>query len=158
MAANKFVRFFNFLANMGLVIRDDPPKAIDVKGREWGEATDGLVLSIRELVREEPRQVAGISVVMKNDGATVKTLQVPEWVHFYEIEGLEPTAYGRQFLKPGREGKNMVVTMKPGDAVETDLPLGTIYNLRAAGEYRVRVSCRVEEDRVLRSNEIVIRV
>ena len=47
VATNKFIRFYNFLANMGLVLRDDPPKVIDMTGREWGEVVDGLALSIR---------------------------------------------------------------------------------------------------------------
>ena len=143
---------------MGLVIRDDPPKVIDMTGREWGEAVDGLALSIRELKREEPRQVAGISVVMKNGGTHPKTLDVPPWIFYYEIEGLELTPYGRQSMNQDRKAKNIEVTLRPGDAIETDLPIATIYKIRAVGVYKVEVSCRLPDGSVLRSNEIVIRV
>ncbi len=65
----------------------------------------GLALSIRELPREDPRQVAGISVVMKNFGAETKTLSVPQWLFFYKIEGLELSPYGRAVYECGAEGE-----------------------------------------------------
>lgn len=143
---------------MGLVIRDDPPKVIDMSGREWGEPVDGLALSIRELEREDPRQVAGISVVMKNGGSIPKRLYVPPWIFFYELEGLELTPYGRQLMDPNRKAKPTEVSLGAGDAIETDLPIATIYNMRAAGDYKLRVSCRLPDQSVLRSNEIVITI
>jgi hypothetical protein len=158
VAATKFIRFFNFLANMGLVLRDDPPKVIDMTGREWGAAADGLVLSIRELKREDPRQVAGISVVIKNEESRARTLNVPPWIFFCEIEGLELTPYGRQLMNPDRKGRNIEVKLDPNGAIETDLPVATIYDMRASGEYKVQVSCRLPNQTVLRSNEITIRV
>jgi hypothetical protein len=157
VAANKFFRFYNFLANMGLVLRDDPPKVIDMTGREWGAAVAELALSIRELKREDPRQVAGISVVMKNEGTRPRAFNVPPWIFFYEIEGLELTPYGRQLMSPDRKGRNVEISLGPGDAIETDLPVATIYNLRAPGDYKVRVTCRLPDQTVLRSNEIPIR-
>jgi hypothetical protein len=160
--ANKFTKFYNFLANMGLVLRDDPPKVIDMIGRDWGEtahgAAEGLALSIRELAREEPRQVAGISVVMKNGGSVPIVLTVPPWIFFYEIAGLELSPYGRQFLVSDQQEKRAEVTLGPGDAIETDIPLATLYNMRAQGDYTVHVSCRLPDGAVLRSNEITIRV
>jgi hypothetical protein len=158
VAANNFTRFFNFLANLGLVIRDDPPRVIDMTGREWGGPVDGLALSVRELKREEPRQVAGISVVIKNGGTHPKILDVPPWIFYYEIEGLELSPYGRQSMNPDRKAKNIEVTLRPGDAIETELPIATIYQMRAAGDYKVQVSCRLPDEGVLRSNEIVVRV
>jgi hypothetical protein len=158
VAANKFTRFFNFLANMGLVIRDDPPKVIEMTGREWGGTVDGLALSVRELKREDPRQVAGISVVMKNGGTHPKTLDVPPWIFYYEFEGLELTPYGRQSMNPDRKAENIEVTLRPGDAIETELPIATIYQMRVAGDYKVRISCRLPDGLVLRSNEIIVRV
>jgi hypothetical protein len=155
---NKFERFYNFLANMGLVIRDDPPKVIDLTGREWGEVVEGLALSIRELPREDARQVAGISVVMKNFGAETKTLSVPQWMFFYKIEGLELSPYGRQFMSVGPKGKSVSVTLGAGDPIETDLPVANIFDVRTAGSYPVRVSCELPEGNVLRSNEILVRV
>jgi hypothetical protein len=158
VAANKFIRFYNFLANMGLVLRDDPVKVIDLTGREWGAVADHLTLSIRELPREDSRHVAGISVVMKNDGTDARTLSIPPWIVFCEIEGLELTPYGRRLMSPDHKGKNVGIKLDPGAATETDLPIATVYNMRSAGEYRIQVSCRLPDGTVLRSNEITIRV
>ena len=155
---NKFTRFYNLLANMGLVIRDDPPKVIDLTGREWGAEVNELALSIRELPREDARQVTGISVVMRNAGSEPQRLNIAPWVFFYKIEGLELTAYGRQFINAGPKEKNIDLTLGPGDAVETDLPLSTLYNMRAPGEYTVQVACTLPSGAELRSNSIVIRV
>jgi hypothetical protein len=158
VTTNKFTRFYNFLANMGLVLRDDPPRIIDMTGREWGELVNGLALSVRELKREDPGHVAGISVVIKNAGTDPKTLDVPPWIFYYKIEGLELTPFGRQSMNADLKAKNIEVTLHPGDAVETDLPIATIYKIRAAGDYKVRVSCRLPDGSELRSNEIVVRI
>ena len=155
---SKFTSFHNFMANLGLVIRDDPPKVIDMTGRVWGEPVDGLVLSIRELPREEERQVAGISVVMKNEGSEAKTMRVPQGIFFYKVEGLELSPYGRQFMNSQQKNKTLEVKLGAGEATDTDLPLDTLYSLRAAGNYKVRVSCELPGGALLLSNEITIRV
>ncbi len=157
-ATNPFVRFYTFLAKMGLVIRDDPPRVIDMTGREWGDAVDGLALSVRELAREDSRSVTGISVVMKNEGAKAKTLSVPSWIHYFHIEGLEPTPYGRKVLDSGRTAKEAEDTIAPGAAIEAELPIGRIYEMRAPGVYPVAVWCRLPDRSLLRSNNIEIRV
>jgi hypothetical protein len=154
VAENKFIRFYNFLAKMGLVLRDDAPKVIDLTGREWGEPAGGFTLSIRELPRENPGQVAGISVVIKNLGTDLRTLTIPPWIFFYRIEGLELTPYGRQLMSPDQKRNNVEVTLPPGDAIETELPMGKIYNLRD----KVRVSCQLPDGTVLRSNEIIVPI
>jgi hypothetical protein len=154
VAENKFIRFYNFLAKMGLVLRDDAPKVIDLTGREWGEPAGGFTLSIRELPRENPGQVAGISVVIKNLGTDLRTLTIPPWIFFYRIEGLELTPYGRQLMSPDQKRTNFEVTLPPGDAIETELPMGKIYNLRD----KVRVSCQLPDGTVLRSNEIIVPI
>jgi hypothetical protein len=158
VAANKFTRFYNFLANMGLVLRDDPPKIIDLTGREWGKAADGLALSIREIKREDVGQVAGISILMRNGGTAPVTFTVPPWIFFYKIEGLEFTPYGQLMMDPDRKTKSSEITLGPGDAIETDLPIATIYKMQAAGDYKVQVSCELPDQTVLRSNEITVQV
>ncbi|HEY3824674.1 MAG TPA: hypothetical protein VGL82_08950 [Bryobacteraceae bacterium] len=157
MKANKFTRFYNFLANLGLIIRDDPPRVIDLTGRVWGAPADGLVLSIRELNREDAGQVAGISVVMKNEGAHKRSLTVPPWIFFYRIEGLEPTPYGRKLMTSDRTEKDAEVVLEAGGAVETELPLATMYDVRA-GNFRFSVSCTLPDQTILRSNHLMIRV
>jgi hypothetical protein len=143
---------------MGLVIRDDPPKVIDLAGREWGAEVEGLVLSIRELPREDARQVTGISVVVRSVSSETKRLSVPSAAFFYRIEGLDLTPFGRQFFGGGYKGQNMNLTLAPGEPTETDLPLSTMYNVRGLGEHRVHVSCALPGGADLRSNEIVIQV
>ena len=156
-ASNPFVRFYTFLAKMGLVIRDDPPRVIDMTGREWGEAVDGLLLSVRELPREDAASVAGISVVLKNGGASPKTLRVPDWIHYFQIEGLQPSPYGKSLLDSARTAKKADVTLVAGGAIEAELPIGRIYEMRPSGVYSVAVSCLLPDQSVLRSNTIEIR-
>jgi hypothetical protein len=50
----------------------------------------------------------------------------------------------------------MEVTLAPGEARETDLPLGVLYDIEAGGDYRVMVSCRLPGGTVLTSNEIEV--
>ena len=113
-------RFYNFLANMGLVLRDDPPKVIDMTGRQWGQSVDGLALSVREIPQEDPAQQTVLSVVIRNEGPEPKTLIVPGWLFFYELQLDAPlTAYGSQLLKPERRTERMEVTLAAGQAKET---------------------------------------
>ncbi|MDP9054911.1 MAG: hypothetical protein M3N93_11515 [Acidobacteriota bacterium] len=143
---------------MGLVLRDDPPRVIDMKGRVWGEPVEGLMLSIRELPRDNEHGVAGISVVMKNESPRAKTLRVRPLVFFYRIEGLDLAPYGRQFMSSQAGNETAEVNLPAKGAIETDLPLGAIYNLRSAGTYTVRVSCGLPGGELLRSNDLAIRV
>jgi hypothetical protein len=161
--AEKLARFYNLLANMGLVLRDDPPKVIDMAGREWGETVDGMALSVREIPGEDPQQNAVLSVVMKNCSTEEKTFTIPGWLFFYEIQvaraggaSVPLTAYARELLKPERKTERIAITLGAGDARETDLPLGALFDLRARGDYRVRVSCKLPDGAVLVSNLILI--
>jgi hypothetical protein len=152
-------RFYNFLANMGLVLRDDPPKVIDMTGRAWGQPADGLALSIREIPKEDPAQQVVLSVVIRNERQEPKTFIVPGWLFFYELQLDAPlTAYGSQLLKPERKTDRVEVTLAPGQAKETDLPVGALYDMRASGDYRIKVLCRLPDGAVLASNEIVVKV
>lgn len=149
---------------MGLILRDDPPKVIDMTGREWGEAVDGLELSIREFPKEDPREQVVLSVVIRNR-AGKKVFTIPGWLFFYEVRIAGPdgsdaplSGYGSQVLKPERRTERIEVTLASGEAKETDVPLGLLYEMRTGGEYRVRVSARLADGSKLMSNEIVIRV
>jgi hypothetical protein len=147
--ATAFSRIYRLLANMGLILRDDPPKVIDMIGREWGEAVNGLALSIREI----PGGV--LSVVIRNSGPEQKTFDAPGWLFFYEIHSDAPlSAYGRELLKPERNTERIEIKLGPGEAKETDLPLAVLYDMRAQGSYKVRVSCKLLN---LTSNEIAVR-
>ena len=154
-----FARIYNFLANMGLVLRDDPPRVIEMTGRQWGQPVNGLALSVREIPREDPRQQTVLSVVIRNEGPEPKTFTVPGWLFFYELQlDAPPTAYGSQLLKPERKTERMEVTLAPGQAKETDLPAGVLYDMRTSGDYRIKVLCRLPDGAVLTSNEIVVTV
>ena len=78
---NAIRRFLTFLASMGLTVKDDRPRVIDMTGREWGESAAGLALSIREMRQDDPRQLPVLSVVLRNAGldqALGKTRRKPE--------------------------------------------------------------------------------
>lgn len=147
---------------MGLVIRDDPPKVIDMTGREWGPAVDGIALSIRAVPRDSPHDPSVLSVVIRNSGSAEKRFTVPGWMFFYHAEVIRKdgsaaplTAYGKQVLKPERQTEKTEVKLGPGDARETDLPVAALYEMREGGPFRVVVSC-VLSDSLLRSNEITV--
>jgi len=142
---------------MGLILRDDPPKVIDMTGREFGAAVNGLELSIREIPREDPGERAALSVVIRNRESERKTFTVPGWLFFYEVRIDAPlNGYGDQVLKPERRNERFEVTLAANEAKETDVPLGLLYDLRPGSRYQVRVSARLADGAVLTSNEIVV--
>jgi hypothetical protein len=148
----------DFLGKMGLTLRGDPPRKIDVTHREWGEPADGVVLSIREIPRDEPEQLFSVSAVMKNSGQKQIPLEIPGWLYFYQIEiEATPTPYGRSLLRPKHHKEPLRISLGPGDATETDIPIGSIYELRPGNEYKLKVTCRLPEDILLTSNELTIR-
>lgn len=157
VTGNWFERFYNFLANLGLVLRDDPPKVIDMTGRVWGDTIEGLALSIRELPRDDEGRVTGISVVVKNTGTASRALDGPLAAR-YEIEGLERSAYGHQLSASTPRVSPSPVTLGPGGAIETELPIATTYEMRSAGDYKLLLSCRLPDGTALRSNELTVRV
>jgi hypothetical protein len=155
---NPIVGFLNFMGKMGLTLRGDPPRKINVEGRVWGEEAGGVVLSIREIANSDPAQLPAISVVMKNVGSATRKLTIPGWMFFYQVETPQPlTAFGRQLLMPERRRERLEISLGPGDATETDVPVAQLYEMRARGEYQLRVSCTLEDGVVVRSNQIVIR-
>ena len=157
--ANGFTRVFNLLANMGLILRDDPPKVIDMTGREFGLAVDGLELSIREFPKQDSGERAVLSVVIRNRESGKKTFTVPGWLFFYEVQIDAPlSGYGDQVLKPERRTERFDVTLAASEAKETDVPLGLLYDLRVGADYRVRVSARLADGAALTSNEILVCV
>ncbi len=160
--ADRFIRVFNFLANMGLVLRDDPPKVIDMTGRGWGPAIDGIALSIRTMPRDSARDPAVLSVVIRNTGTAEKRLSVPGWMFFYHAEvtrqdgqPAELTAYGKQVLKPERRTENIEVKLGPGDAQETDLPVAALFEMREGSPFEVVVWCQ-QPGGTLRSNAVTV--
>jgi len=154
--ANWFERFYNFLANMGLVLRDDPPKIIDMTDRIWGDAVDGLALSIRELPRDDEGRVTGISVVIRNAGPEPRTLDGP-LASRYQVEGASLSAYGRKVADSSPPARPAPVTLGPSGANEAELPIATTHEIRSRGDYRLSVSLSVSDRAMLRSNELHVR-
>lgn len=162
---NGIRRFFDFLGNMGLLARDDPPKSIDMTGREWGAPVDGLTLSVREVMKQDPDELVSVSVVLRNGGPEKTALVVPGWLFFYVLHVTAPdgsaealSPYGAQLLKPERKTEELDIVLAPGDATETPLPLGSLFGMRARGNYRVSVECLLPGGKTLRSNEASIRI
>jgi hypothetical protein len=154
----------DWFAKLGLTVRDDAPKVIDVASREWGEPAAGVVLSIRALPKEDPDQLPGISAVLKNISGEKKRLEISPWLIFYSISITAPdgqpaalTAFGREQRKPEHHARGLALDLDPGQAVETEIPLGSLCDMRSPGEYQVQLSAQLPTGEVALSNEIAIR-
>jgi hypothetical protein len=148
---NVLARVFDQMARMGLAFKADPIKVIETEGREWGVAVGGLDLSIA------PRQGRNdlLSVILRNVEPVTKRIVTRGWLHFLEVHFTAPvplSAYGRQALDPSRAISGVAVQLGPNEMVETELPLGLLYEMSAPGTYKVSVSCQLPGG-VLKSNE-----
>jgi hypothetical protein len=149
VAVNPFRGLADFLAKMGLTVRDDPRRVIDISARQWGETLDGFALSL------EPFP-GGISVVLLNVGEAPRTLTIPAWLRFFRFDIDAPlTPFGRQLLSPERQAGHIAVTLKPREPVETQVPLGSLFALRPGEKYAVQASCTLPDGDTLHSNRIV---
>jgi hypothetical protein len=156
-------RFLTFLAKMGLSVRDDPKKAVDIAGRSWGESVGGVALSVWHKPDEGSDGLTTVSVAIHNRGAAPLRLVTRGWLYFFQIAvtgadgsvaGMTP--YGRELMKPERQPPAAEVVLGPGEAAEADIPIGSIFQLRK-GRCRVQASCDSPGGRVV-SNEIAIGV
>ena len=144
---------------MGIMVRDDPPKVIDVAARAWGDPVDDFVLSIEQIQQEDSDTPPSISVVLRNVGSAAQTLTIPGWLHFYHFDMTAPLSpFGRELLKPERSNERFTVTLQAGDTVDTQVPIGSIFTMKEKGEYRTRVSCTLPGGGTLLSNTIAISV
>jgi hypothetical protein len=64
--------------------------------------------------------------------------------------------FGRELLKPERRTERLAVSLAPGEATETQVPIGSIFDMPGKGKNLVRASCEPFEGVVLESNEIAI--
>ena len=144
---------------MGLMVRDDPPKVIDVAARTWGEPAEGFSLSIEQVPQDDPSAPPSLSVVLRNLSSEAKTFTIPGWLHFYRYDvTAELSPFGRQLLKPERATERLSVTFKPGEPIDTHVPIGSIFNMRQKGDYRTRVSCTLPSGATVLSNTISMAV
>jgi hypothetical protein len=161
LSINAIRRFLTFLAKMGLSVRDDPKKQVDVAGRTWGAPVNGLALSLLVKPKEDADELATVSAAIHNRSAESQRMTTPGWLHFFRLSVLGPdglaaalTAYGNELLKPNRQPALREVILAPGEAVEADIPIGSIYQMRN-GPYRVQTSGEVPGGRAV-SNEVRI--
>jgi hypothetical protein len=153
----------DWFARLGLTIRDDAPKTVDLVNRDWGEPVDGLALSIREISREDPDQLPTVSAVLRNVSQEAIQLRIPAWLRFYSIQviALENnpaslTPFGRELLKPQRHSREIDLNLAPGEAIETEVPLGSMCDMRTRGRYRVDFRAILPNGLCLDSNQISI--
>ena len=150
VSANPIRRTLDFLAKMGLTVRDDPKRVIDPAERAWVEAVDGFALSIRAMPE-------GLSVVLRNVGTAPRTLVVPGWLAFYKIEiEAPPTPFGRELMKPGRQTERITATLAPGELTETQVPVASLFAVQPEAAYRTRVSCVLPGGETAFSNTITL--
>jgi len=134
------------MAKFGLVVRDDPPRVIDFNSRQWGEPADGWALSIEVLPGRDPGDPSALSVVLRNVAPTPQTLRIPGWLALYRLEVADAsgtpvplTGFGRTSLDPARQ-TGTEVTLQPGAGHDTMIPLGSFFDLKPRGNYRVKAS------------------
>ncbi|HEY4089523.1 MAG TPA: hypothetical protein VGM43_26535 [Bryobacteraceae bacterium] len=147
---------------MGLTVRDDPKKVVDVAGRTWGQPVDDIALSMQLRAKEDPEELPSVSVAVRNVGETRRTLRTRGWLEFLNVtvrdssgRDAELTSYGREVTKPEHAKPAAEVELAPGEATEADIPIGSIYRMK--GTYRVQASCATVEGGRSVSNEIEVR-
>lgn len=146
----------DFLAKLGLTIRDDPPKVIDFAARQWGEAKNGWALSVETTPGKDPGDLPSLSIVIRNVGARPQKLSVPvskndrTWIQFYTVDlreanGTEvPMApFGKTALDPARRTELFEAELAPGAGNETMIPLGSFFNLRGKSNLQVTAKATV---------------
>lgn len=143
---------------MGLSVRDDPPKVVDLSIREFGEPVDGLALSILQIPREDRDALASVSVVIRNIGQVRKPLTIPGWLAFYRLDiQASLTPFGRALTNPERSNERLNVSLEPGTVNETEIPIGSIFALKPGASYQLTASCQPTPDQTLTSNKITVR-
>ncbi|MDE3197730.1 MAG: hypothetical protein KGN84_15380, partial [Acidobacteriota bacterium] len=125
------------MAKMGLTMKDDPVRVIDPASRVWGESAGGFALSIEPVYLPEDRSVvSNLSVVIRNVSGEAKSLKIPGWLHFYNVElNASMSAFGRELMKPERRGAITEAALAPGALSETQIPVGSIFMMRRGDRY-----------------------
>lgn len=149
---------------MGLSVRDDPKKVVDVSGREWGEAVNGMALSVLLSERRHDDEPPSVSVAIHNRSAQVQPLMTRGWLDYFRVSvfnaqgsAVAMTSYGRERMKPERLPAPAAVTLAPGEAVEADIPIGLLFEMRR-GEFRVQATCEAPGGGTIASNQITVRI
>jgi hypothetical protein len=158
--------FVDFMAKMGLAVRDDPPKVIDFAARQWGPPANGWTLSVKAIPAAESGDSPSLSIVIRNVGPQTQTLTIAvskndrTWIHFYTVELQEANgravplaAFGRTALDPARRAELFEAELAPGAWNETVLPLGSFFNVRGNNNnLRAAASATLSPGLALQSN------
>jgi hypothetical protein len=145
-----FSSVYHWMALCGLVMKDDEPVETRDPDRQWGPASDGLMLSAKPKGQR-------LSVVLKNSGTEEIRANIPNWLFFYQLDISPPPPlnnFGKQALDPKRNDRRNEIILPSGKAIETELPVDSLYNLDRA-RYRIRVSCEMAGRRLV-SNEVAL--
>ena len=152
------------MAKMGLSVRDDPRKVVDVAGRSWGEPVRGLALSVIIKPKEDDDELPSVCVAILNRSTEVRLLKTRGWLYFFQVSvvnadgaGVAMTPYGHELFKRERMPPLSDIALDPAEAIEADIPIGAVY-VMPNGRYRVQASCELPEDTRIVSNEIEINV
>lgn len=139
----------DWLARMGLSVRDDPPKIIDLAGRQWGPERDGFALSLAQ--RDDI-----VSVILRNVAEAPAAVTAPAFESFFRlnVEGAKRTAFGRK-LDAAENFNTRKIQLAPGESVEAELPVETIYRLTRNFPYSIEAACGLPSGNNLVSNRIV---
>ncbi len=150
------------MAKMGLSVKDDPRKVVDVAGRTWGPVVDGLTISALLRTKEDPDELPAITVAILNRGVAAQRITTHGWLDYFQLSvtdstgaAAELTPYGRELMKPERMQAAAEMVLEPGEATEADIPIGSLYVMRK-GRYRVQATCAVPGGGRLISNEIQV--
>jgi hypothetical protein len=150
MIRKVFGTIYRWLAICGLVMKDDEPLDVRDPDRKWGPAVDGLMLSAKARGQR-------LSVVLKDAGSEEIRANIPGWLFFYHLD-ISPAApltnFGKQALDPKRNDRRTDIVLTPGNAIEAELTLDSLYDLR--GPIRqITVSCEIA-GRTLYSNPVTL--
>jgi hypothetical protein len=145
-----FGAVYHWMAMCGLIMKDDEPIEVRDPNREWGPASDGLLLSAKANGQR-------LSVVIKNSGSQEIRANIPGWIFFYRLN-ISPTPvlnkFGKHALDPGRNQRRTEIVLTPGKSIEAELPVDSLYDLGSV-RHRITVTCEIA-GRTLVSNETVI--
>ena len=149
---------------MGLTVRDDPKKVVDIVGRAWGEPVNGFALSVLLKTKEDDDQLPAISVAIHNRSSETQRLTTRGWLSFFRISVVAPdgavaalTPYGVESMKPERQPAPSEVILGPGEAIEADIPIGSIFRM-PKGQFQVQATCETPGSERITSNEILVAV
>jgi len=149
---------------MGLTVRDDPKKVVDIAGRAWGEPFNGLAISIRLRTKEDEDELPAVSVAIHNRARDAQRLMTHGWLNFFHVSVVGPdgrlaelTPYGGQLMKPDRLPALSEVVLASGEAMEADIPIGSIFQM-PKGRYHVLATCETPGGELITSNEIQVQV